>query len=259
MLTPASGSEVENFNCISLEFPGINGVQYQENLTYCVILKNVATEEIYECEPVRDSFAQTNGTIYQLSFCEFDEEGNGLPINTPGIYELEIKSGAFFYGEEDEDGLMEEPIMIERITAVYTIGGTPAAYELNPAPGSFVENFYLITLSFPNIEDVEFVGDNPSSIILTDMVPGETYTCEPDRDAHAETEGTVFILHFAREDDNDYFASITEPGNYKLEIKQGAFIFGIKNEDGVIETFRYSQAITAIYTIKETAVKSISE
>ncbi len=184
-----------------------------------------------------------------------------MPITTPGTYELTIKEGAFFYGNEQETGesvTISNITNIEAISATYTVvEAAPAiAYSLDPEDGAIVNNLQTITISFedktvqPN-DRMEF-----NAIVLTDE-KGEEYYCDaPVRDSRAP-QGVVYQLNFLTTVESEGgmdtdFAPITEPGKYKLSIQKGTFISGkeVESEEGVtLEDIVPVEAIYATYTV----------
>ncbi len=250
-LDPVSGSEVENFDLITLSFPTLKGVQFQSNMIAPIVLKNIESQEEYECEPVRNARAE-EGTVFELRFFN-DVDGDFLPIVTAGVYELEIKEGAFFYGEEDEDGQIADPIKVQKITATYSIPGQMATYTLDPASGSYVDNFDMITLSFPTLKSVQFQSNMTAAIVLRNLDTEEEFECEPDRNTYAE-DGTVFELRFYGDD----FLPVSTPGSYELEIKEGAFFYGEEDADGQIAEPIKVQKIIANYIILTSGVGQVA-
>ncbi|MDE6336982.1 MAG: hypothetical protein K2L34_10485, partial [Muribaculaceae bacterium] len=204
----------------------------------------------YVCyDPDRQIRAE-GGSQYVLVFSEelpdFSEEPSDVPavpqaITAEGAYTLTIKEGAFFYGEEDADGVVANPIKTPEIVVNYTIG-EGIEYTITPASGAEVTDLSMIQINFPKEKEVEYEPNSLNSILLVNESTGTEYKLagDPDLNPYSTQEGTTYDMHFVKVGEKDVVA-INEPGKYTLTIKPGAFYYG--------EDKTKVQAISANYTI----------
>lgn len=123
ILNPTDGSKVENLKTISLEFPTTKNVSFYENNRMAVAtLVNTTADITYVCEsPDRDTYAQTDGILFNLVFNEEGAEESVDYIAEDGVYELTIK--ALLYNDEEAGKSFDLP----NIYATYIIAGSGAA------------------------------------------------------------------------------------------------------------------------------------
>lgn len=248
-LDPASGKVgITTLQNITLTFPDIKGVKFVENYPNSIVLKNNTTGTEYICYDPDVQTRAEGGTEFKLVFLEempeFPEEAGGeveLPaINEDGSYTLTIKEGAFAYGEEDEDGVIANPIKVPEILANYSIGAG-IDYTLDPVSGTEVSDLSVIQINFPTVKGVEFEPNFANSVLLINESTGTEYELAGDPDLNSRMEeGTTYDMHFVKVGESNVKA-INEPGKYTLTIKQGAFVYG--------DDMTKVQSISANYTI----------
>lgn len=208
--TPEPGLSLNEISTISVDFYQNKGVQYYENSkTPVATLTNLATgEEYWSYEPDLNTFAESEGTVYTMTF--LNEEDEVVVITEPGTYELSLK---YFYVEED--GATYD---LPWITANFIVG-YPYAYELTPADGEHVDQIDYVVINFTDTKLVDFMPDyRPYVGYLTNMTTGNIYYCtEADFADRYETEGKAWYLYFCNE--AGVYGPITEDGVYKLSIR----------------------------------------
>lgn len=147
-ITPAPGSAVTNLSKFTIEFINVAEVEYNEA---AITLTGAG------------DFSASSRYVSGLN--PFTIQFSTLPTEA-GEYTLTIPAGAFTV-----DGQASEEVV-----AKYTF---KPAYVLNPASGETVENLNVFTVSFPDAETVEFVGNERSATVTVGgsyATPG--YTCE---------------------------------------------------------------------------------
>lgn len=242
LLSPAAGENVTNLSEISIDFTENNNVVFFENNRMpAVTLVNNTTGSEYTCdEPVRNTFAQTDGIAYTFKFV--DADGDEAIVTEVGNYTLTIK--ALGLQGEAEEGETAEIEALPAITVAYEIA-FPVEYVLTPDPKSNdVLDLMTVTLEFPNNRNVAFYENNQMPVaVLENLTTGAVYTAqEADRNASAMTEGVEYSFTFIEEDYEDA-AAITAPGQYKLTVRA----MGLEDENGELEAL---PVLYANYTIE---------
>ncbi len=192
IITPESGSVVDNLAEITIEFPGVSEIEYN------------------------DLAITMTGTEYNASSTDVLGTGNTRTVNfrnptVDGEYTVTFPAGVFTL-----DGVASE-----EATATYTF---QSAYVLTPASGSTLETFE-VAIAFPHATEVELVGD-ATSILLTN---GYTYAspsinCVKDADAAVPT----FLLSLpesAQQPPVGYYNLIIEEGVFQIDGKPSVSIF----------------------------------
>ena len=245
-LTPANGEEVKDLSTVTIEFPTTKVGFYTENRMPVATLVNNETEETFVCyEPDQDTFAQTEGSVWNLVFKTEDDEM--ATVNMAGQYTLTIKG---MYTEVIEDGEVVETIDLPVIYASYEIG-FPVDFILNPHNGEQVDNLQTVTLEFPETKNVAFYENNQMPVaVLENVLTGIVYNCqEAERNTFAETDGIVFVLNFIEEDAEEA-APIVDDGIYELTVRA---LYLTDEEDNEVVTL---PVITATYYITDSGVKA---
>ena len=236
VLTP-SDYEVTNLSTVMIDFPNNTNVGFDENPRMAsAVLENLTNGKIYYCqEPTRNTFAQTNGRAYDLTFIEEDSE-EAAEISEPGTYLLTIRNLSM-----EVDG---ESTVLPVITKGYMIS-YPYEYDLTPAAGSEVRDLSSVTLTFATAK-VGFPDNNRMPVAtMVNNDTDETFNCyEAERNTFAETEGSSWVFVFLNEEDEP--ATIKATGHYTLTI-QGMYTEEIV--DGEVTDMTFLPAIYADYTI----------
>lgn len=199
ILAPASGSDVDNLSKISITFPDVTEVEYNE-LPILI-----------------------DGPEYNASSVEVFGIGNTRTVSfrnptAEGKYTVTFPAGAFTL-----DGNASEETI-----AFYNFA---CSWALTPAPGSVIEEFSNIVLTFPKATKVEMVGSETSMMLTNGNSYATPYLeCVKDETAAVPT----FILSLPRE------AQVPPVGTYTLVIEEGVF-----DVDG-----KESVEINAEYTIE---------
>ncbi|MDE5881257.1 MAG: hypothetical protein K2H60_05960 [Muribaculaceae bacterium] len=236
-LTPASGV-AKDLSTITLNLPTVSDVEFVDKFVNSILLENLTTGEVYTfVGAVPNTFSTLPGTTLDLKFVPEGEE-DVVPIVQPGNYKLTIQRGAIVYNGGEN--------MVQSIVALYTIPGI--SFSLNPTTGSYVDEIETVELAFPTVKGVEEVENYTNSMLLTNVTTGAIYNVSAVRNTRAE-EGTAFTLHFIKEGQEEATV-ITEPGEYELIIKEGAFAYANESEDAELEGESIKvQEITATYKI----------
>lgn len=146
-ITPLHGTTVDNLSLITITFPDVTEVEYNDNKNILLTgpETNMASNDVHG-----------SGNEWNVTFRN---------PSVSGEYTVTFPAGAFTL---DGKASLEAK-------AVYNF---TTGWELLPAPGSTVENLDEIILSFPNAKNVEFVGSYYSFSLAKGQayaVPG--YNC----------------------------------------------------------------------------------
>ncbi|MBD5233265.1 MAG: hypothetical protein HDS65_03700 [Bacteroidales bacterium] len=209
-LTPASGSEVEKIEEISMVF--------YEYTAYEMGVETPDELELTNGKSTVVAYVSRDWNVEDyLTFIIAPEE----PITEPGTWKLSVAEGAFSFGAEANAAFEAE----------WTIP-TPANYILTPEPGSTIENANEFTIEFPYATKVEFAGDAWSVSVTngnTWGVPSYKVT-EVEGAEHPTFKFTI---------PEDAAPGRTPMGTVHLIVEEGAFIV-----DGTP-----SEEISAVYVV----------
>ena len=156
-LSPANGAKTDNLSKISITFPGVETVEYNDL-------------------PISLTGPDSNSA----NSTDVSGTGNTFTVNfrnpsAAGEYTVNFPAGAFLLDGEES---------VETV-ASYIFQNS---WELNPVPGTEVESLDVITISFPNATEVEFVGETYSFLLTNGYsyaAPG--MNCEKDASADVPT------------------------------------------------------------------------
>lgn len=228
-LNPEDGAVVEDLKTVEITFPTQKGVEYMANYLNSITLENATTGSFYVLagDPILNTRSEKEGTTFTLYFmAEGTEQAES--INLPGVYNLNIKKGAFIY---DETGAGIEKIESSEVAATYTIDGL--AFVLNPESNTLVDDLSVIELNFPTQRGVELFENYPHSVLLENLSTGIAYTLAGAQlNTRSTKPGTTFDLHFIKEGD-EQVTPINIPGDYRLRVKKGAFVYTEEGKDNV--------------------------
>lgn len=250
VLNPEDGASVENLKTVSIEFPYNRNVSFYENNQMAVaVLENTVTGRIYNAmDADRDTYAQTEGIIYNFTFIGEDEE-EAMDITEPGQYKLTIRAMYLDNGDEDNVDL---PAIIANYTIPY-----PVEYILTPADGDYVNEISEIGLEFPYSTNIGFYENMPIPVaVLTEIGTGAEYVCaEADRNTYAETDGVAYTLKFMNFETESY-EPINVEGTYKLVIRALAMF---DEEGNVVEDLPVIEATYIVGVSGVEIVKAIEK
>lgn len=239
---PTSGSVVEDLSTITISFPNYKGINVLDANEYVggIVLENTTTGVSYVLAGADLADRSENGTSYTLHFAS-EVAGDVEPITLPGNYELSIKDGVFYYGDD-----IETAEKLPAMSAKYVIDGTPIV--LSPASGETLEEIEVINVNFITDQDVEFAGiKDPRAILLTNVETEEVYTLagDPVQVGRTENEGITYMMRFVAEGE-DEAAIIRTAGTYVLTINEGAFLIGEEHSPALEATYIVVDTTTGV-------------
>lgn len=191
-ITPESGSVVEDLSSITIEFPGVTTIEYNDTPITMV------------------------GEEYNASTTDVAGTGNSRKVSfrnptAGGEYTVTFPAGAFTL-----DGKASE-----EATAVYTF---QPSYLLTPASGSTLKSFE-VAISFPNATKVEYVG-GVSSIVLTNNSSYASPSINCVKDATASVPTFVLTLpESAQKPALGNYDLIIDEGAFNIDGKENTAIF----------------------------------
>lgn len=204
-ITPEHGSTVDNLSTITISFPDVKAVEYNET---GILLAG----------------PQTNASSTDVHGSDNEWYVSFHNPSVSGEYTVIFPAGAFTL-----DG---EPSLMA--VAVYNF---KTGWELLPAPGSTVENLDEIVLSFPEAQNVEYVGESYSFVLSNGFnfaAPG--YNCVKDENASVPT----FRLTLSK-------GVVPPVGSYTFTIEEGTFMIDEKPSSEIFANYTIERESSTDY------------
>ncbi len=223
-LDPEDGATVDEITAVNISFPQVYDYFSNWEFTNATFTNG---SETYEGMITYDWGSEAEYRVMKVYPSQDDEF---ITINTPGTWELTIEAGTFtLNGEANSE-----------IKATYTVKTPAPAYALTPEPGSVIEAFDNIVLTFPEATSAEFVGDTWSMTLTNGYsyaAPG--INCVKDETAEVPT----FMLSLIDG------AQQPPVGTYNLIIEEGVFkVDGVDNGE-IIAQYTIEHAVSTDYLI----------
>ena len=186
LLTPASGTTVENLNNLSIAF--VDAVEFEENyMPASAMLENRTTGDVYFCYyPTAVKAADVpEGYKVAYTFVWKDINGNVVSnVDLLGAYHLTLM-GMTYNGQE-----------LPYITADYLIQPDfESLYVFSPEEGE-VQQLETVTLTVVGQPNVGIYEVRPAPVVLENQETGTVYYCESPLKTRGEDGSSIFTIYF---------------------------------------------------------------
>lgn len=205
---PSVAEPTNNFNSLTLEFPGYETVAVKEGLTY-------TDQTVYVYKEGED------GSATSVMLGNFISEGNKLSYTNQytdlieeGHYYLTIPEGYILLGEEQTPCT---PFIVE----FDIVAPEPVVIDVTPANGTTVSMLNKATISFPEISYVD-LGRSPNVSLYKVVV-------EDGEEKITSLGGAYSESAYTRLSDNSFSAVFnalaTADGTYRIKVATNSFVY----------------------------------
>lgn len=209
-ISPAPGSTTSKLKNITITFPGVSEIEYNEDVAIILTGDNFSSSSTYVAHAPTSDFCV-------VSFPR-------TPIEE-GTYTVTFPAGAFTL-----DG---KPSVEAKATYTYV-----CEWKLTPAPGSVSEDLSVLTLEFPFATTAEYVGGNFSLMLSNGASFGAYYSCEEVAGAAHPT----FKLTCTSD-------GVIPNGSFSFISEEGAFILDGEESSEINVTLSIQRSLGTDYTV----------